>query len=220
LIDDNGPAIRRLHGFLQGIAMDGEITEAEVRDLRDWLEDQSYIRDEWPFDNVWELVERIVEDGQVTDDERQEMLEFCQQVTERGADAQNVASDDERRPPGVHREAPAVVQLDQLCQEHPKIAFSGKSFCFTGKAAAGHRKVLADMAANLGGTILDNVRDDLDYLVIGAFSNTKWHFASYGQKVDKAKQNQDRGHPTLIVHETDFVAAARRETWIRRSEQS
>lgn len=217
VIHDGGSAIRRLHGFLQGISIDDEINETEVRDLQDWLQDHEYIRDEWPFDDVWALVERIVEDGQVTDDEREELLEFCRQFTERGADAQNVASDDERRPPRAQTEAPTVVPLDELCQQHPNITFTEKSFCFTGKAAAGHRKVLTKMAADLGATILENVRHDLDYLVIGAFSNTKWQYATYGQKVDKAKQNQERGNPTLIVHETDFVAAARRETWIRRS---
>ena len=75
-------AIRRLHGILQGIAADKMITQGEVVGLRNWLAAHKLFHEFWPFNEVWEMVNRFLSDGIVHEHEQAELLEYCQSFTE------------------------------------------------------------------------------------------------------------------------------------------
>lgn len=204
--------IRRLHGFLQGIAMDGQVTESEVMDLADWLRDYEHIRDYWPFDDVWELVERILEDGKVTRSERQELLLFCRQFLEYPID-RDVTHDkpDASREPWMLSGAPILATLESVCEKDAEITVKGRSFCFTGHVSYGKRRDLQDIVTQLGGSVSKSVTRDLDYLVVGALSQPCWAYSTYGRKIEAVVKNRKKGSSTKIIHEQAFLDAVKRE---------
>lgn len=205
--------IRRLHGFLQGIAIDKRVTEFELADLVDWLHDYEGLRAYWPFDDVWAFVERIRADGCVTPDELHELLEFCQGFSEYQVDRDLVLDKhDLGNEPWMIAEAPVVLTLDAVCETNPQVRITGHSFCFTGNAASGNRKDLQDIVVALGASVSRTVTLDLDFLVVGSLSQPCWAYATYGRKIEAARENQKKGSGVRIIHEKDFVEAVRKES--------
>jgi len=198
-------AIRRVHGFLQGIVIDGVIDDHEVYDLRDWLEEYEWARDAWPFGDVWALVERIVEDGKISPEERMELEDFCAQFVEIKQDCTVV----EANPPDkwMQNGAPHFGSVDGLF-EATQVTIPDRRFCFTGKARTGKRADLQAKVEEMGGIVAKSISCDLDYLVIGALSQPAWIYATYGRKVEQVLANRHhRGAQTKIVSEAQFKAA-------------
>ncbi len=208
-------AIRQLHGFLQGIAIDKNITDNEIRDLQDWLRDYRGVREYWPFDDIWALVEEILADGEVSEDERAKLLEYCEQFSELPADPKAVCDTPENT--YMICGAPVVYSVDVVCETNPVIEFKDKLYCFTGNAASGPRSTLHEIVRNLGGDIRNGVVQDLDYLVIGGLSQPAWAFSTYGRKVESARERQKAGAPLQIIHEMQFIEAVERATQSQKS---
>lgn len=199
--------IRRLHGFLQGIIIDGVVSKNEVLDLADWLRDYEALREHWPFDDVWGLVERILEDKTVTEEECTELRDFCLQFCEVPVDrhlVQDTAGEN-----WMQSEAPVVLSIEAIYDKIPALTPGGHTFCFTGCAATGSRKDLKKKAEAAGGIVRKDVTTDLDYLVIGALSQPAWVYSTYGRKIEKALAQKKAGCKTYIISELDFVDAVR-----------
>lgn len=62
-------SIAELVGLCRGIMADGKVTNKEVFQLSNWLEDCSFL-DTWPASEIAEEVERILEDGVISNDEK------------------------------------------------------------------------------------------------------------------------------------------------------
>ncbi len=73
---------------------------------------------------------------------------------------------------------------------------------FTG--SRGPRRLFAETISTRGGTFIDRIRDELNYLVIGAEGNPCWAFACYGRKVERVVEMRRAGHRVLLIHEHDF----------------
>ena len=71
-------AMQSLAGVVQGISLDHEISNAEIGVLSDWLAMYASLLHRQPFGELAELVERILADGVVTAEEREELLDWCQ----------------------------------------------------------------------------------------------------------------------------------------------
>lgn len=179
-------ALRRLHGVLHGIAADGEVTAQEVVDLGDWLQDHHELIDIWPFCDLHELLDRVLADGVVDDDERAQVLAFCQPFVERAADAGH--------------DGAIGHSLTSICEHGEEISFVGKTFSLTGKAAK-VRKHLHAAIVERGGIAVENVSQRLDYLVIGSLSQPAWAYAAYGRKIEEVIQLRRSGVRIAIVHE-------------------
>ena len=67
---------------LHGIALDRKITEDEITGLNDWLLDNEDLRGHWPFNDAFVLIEKILEDGVVTEEEKSEFMEFYRSFSE------------------------------------------------------------------------------------------------------------------------------------------
>jgi len=196
-------AVRRLHGVLNGIGIDGLVTDEEVYGLRKWLRNYTLLRDHWPFSEAWSLIESILADGRVTDDERRELLAFCSRFV------QQTDSPEFHEEP---KDKPGFQAFEELCDRSLTVVFGGKRFCFTGLFAAGTRSDIQDLARSQGGICDKAVTPALDYLVIGAHSSRYWALSSSGLKISKAlevNRNQER---ITFLHEDDFVAQARGQT--------
>lgn len=69
-----------LIGLCRGIIADGKVTNAEVMLLNDWLQDVGFIN-EWPASEIAQTLERILEDGKITKDEKTELQRLLEKVT-------------------------------------------------------------------------------------------------------------------------------------------
>lgn len=62
--------IQSLHGLIHGILADNRIDDDELGRLAIWLEDHSVLCGTYPFDEIYSLVNAVLEDGNVSKDER------------------------------------------------------------------------------------------------------------------------------------------------------
>jgi hypothetical protein len=169
--------IRRLHGVLHGIAIDNKVSEDELHGLKDWLLDFEIFKDQWPFNDVWSLVETILEDGVVTKEEEADFLKFCEEFKECVIDDPKV-HDPIYDESFMQSDSPYLKSFTALCDRECQIQFAEKGFCFTGPAKTGPRKKLMKIVKSLEGIPYNTVIKNLDYLVIGAQSSPAWAYST------------------------------------------
>ena len=201
-------AVRELHGFLHGVAIDGYVSKTEIEQCRKWLDKYELFLNQWPLDAVASLADNILKDGKVTEDEQRTFLSFCQAFSEIPIDSPEIHDSYIEELMSVS--APILVPFTRLCDREHAIRFKGSTFCFTGPAKTGARKQLHAMVSALGGIPANSVIRDLDYLVIGAQSSPCWAFSTYGRKIEAVIDLQKRGGHTRMLHEDDFIRQAQR----------
>lgn len=184
--------LQRLHALVGGVAADGSITVNELRGLSDWLVDHDHLQRCWPYDEVGSLVTTVLADGIVSPDEHKMLQGFFSEFTA-------VLDDRTITSPKVLAEG----KIAGLCAVCPDITFQNATFCFTGASTRYTRAKFSEVIRAAGGNPIDAVRQDLDYLVIGADGNPCWAYACYGRKVEKAVEMRKQGCRLLIVHEND-----------------
>lgn len=183
--------LQELHGFLAGVVSDGVVNEAELESLREWLDDHNHLRSCWPFDEVDSLVTAVMADGKIDSTEQQHLLGFFGQFS-------------------LTRENKAVGKIGKdssvqgICAACPEIIFEEQLFCFTGSSERGARQYLVEVVEARGGRFNRGVRNDTNYLVIGAAGNPCWAYACYGRKVEDAIKRRQAGQRIVLVHEYDF----------------
>lgn len=194
--DELTSKVQRLHGMLAGLAADDAITVEELERLRAWLEDHSYMRAMWPFDEIDTMVTDVLRDRRIDEQEHTILLAFCQQFSGK------VVSEGKAPKEGA--------MLGGVCATNPNISFQGKRFCFTGRPAPPNMKRhLAEMVIERGGEVYGHLNRGADYLVVGSAGSECWVFSCYGRKVEMAMEYRREGRPLQIVHEFDFLDAAR-----------
>ena len=74
---DSSAKIYELNGIIEGVICDNEINEKEVCRLQEWMRtNESFIRDHKPSKIICEKIDRILEDGIVTHEEQESLLEI------------------------------------------------------------------------------------------------------------------------------------------------
>jgi len=201
-------AIRNLHGVLGGIGLDGQVTDDEIIELRDWLFDYERFKDYWPFSVTWDLIEQIFSDGKIDQQEREEMLDFCKHFSETPTPDAEI-SDPVYKETYMETKSPIFQPFTALCNREAKIKFNKNTFCFTGSAKTGLRKELHKIVEKIGGVPKNSVIKNLNYLVIGAQSSPFWVYSTYGRKIEEVIENRrNKRSKTIILHEDDFLAQA------------
>ena len=72
---DTSDVIYELHGIVEGIICDGEVNEAEVHNLKEWINSNSnLIRDNNLSEELCSTIDSILEDGVVTEDAQEQLL--------------------------------------------------------------------------------------------------------------------------------------------------
>lgn len=203
-------AVRLLHGVLSGIGIDHKITDDEIAGLQDWLYNFESLKDDvYPFNDLFPLLERILDDGIITDEERSEFSCFCGMFTERVVKSP-ILHDEIYIESWMKTRSPIFEPLLNFCDHVHKIIFHGRTFCFTGPAVYGKRSELHALVEKCGGVSRDRVVKELDYLIIGAQSSPYWVYSTYGRKIESViERNKARNSETVIIHEDAFVDQAR-----------
>jgi len=179
-----------LEGLCKGVMANRVLTDAEIHYANWWLEQNGMLKSRFPGKELYLMMEKILQDGVITDSERQELAATI-----------NLYIGDPLEQ-GVVDGMATLLPVDR----NPIIALPGSSVCFTGQFLSGTRKQCEQIAQVLGATLRKTVTMDLDYLVIGALCSRDWRFSNHGRKIEKAMEYRDRGNTKVqIIHEEHWV---------------
>ncbi len=182
-----------LVGIVQGLMADKHLNDQEIRFLHAWLKDAEVLALTWPCTVICAQVEAVLEDGIITEEERDHLAETLRQLVGGRLDEVAEASHVSELP------------LDRV----DTVEVSGNIFCFTGDFVFGPRKNCEKAIEARGGSI-GGVTKKLHCLVVGGLGSQEWKHGSFGIKIEKAIQHKQAGVPLLIVHEDIWAASLRR----------
>ena len=182
-------------GLCKGVLADGIVCAAEARFLLDWFTANPEAANSWPGDHLFKRLEDIWEDGVATEDELADLKELLSHLT--GVTDQTLAA-------SLPHNTSSTLPLNN---PPPLVEFVGKSFCFTGKMVIGQRTHCQAMVKERGGLICPNPVTTCNYLVIGELGSQDWKQTSYGNKILKAVDFRDKGHPINIISEQWWAEA-------------
>lgn len=179
-----------LFGFLSGVASDGVLNDQEVGALAEWLNRNESIRNIWPASVIVNRLNNILEDGIITEEERQDLLLTIDQITGRVSDADSVGY-----------EVSTEVWEDSLSE----LKVSGSTFCLTGDFVSGDRSSVDTMLRCMGAETSPSVNSQVDYLVIGTLASRNWLYTSHGRKIEKALHLKRQGSSIKTITERSLL---------------
>lgn len=186
--------LQTLQGLCHGILSDGIISEKEVFDLHNWLQENEHLNTYYPYDEIRSLVLSIVADHKVDEEEKLVLMAYFNQFAD-------IHDEEIREKVNIETE---VVTISGLCTSEPNVIFPGKTFCITGVLQRGNREELKSDILKLGGIPVESVTRNTDYLIVGDNGNPAWAFSCYGRKVEKALKMRKEGYTIMLIHEYDF----------------
>ncbi len=171
-------ALQTLQGFLLGVIADDILSEPEVYTLKKWLDANSNLSGQYPFDRVFAVIERALEDGVLEQCELDEMLSLFKKFTNPANECSH--------------------SVDGLC-------FENKSICITGNFNYGSRKDIEELIACANGICKKSVSRNTDYVIVGSLGSPDWTCGNYGTKIKRALELQNQGSDLQIVKEENFI---------------
>ncbi len=194
---------RKLHGFLHGIIANRRVLPVELNALRNWISYNNDNFDKWPFNEVFRIINKILEDGIVTKEEEDEFIEYAKEFTEEVM-AEGIIDPSIFINQWMMNDSPAFKTIEHIIDDMD-IIIENHSFCFTGQMRSLKRIEAKNLVINKGGIYHDNVIQNTNYLIIGALSNPAWAYSTYGRKIEKVMNNRQKGIFTYIIGEDKFL---------------
>ena len=183
--------VSEILGLAQGVLADGVVNDAEARFLRSWVSSHGDTADRWPVNILKARLDRIFEDGVVSDAERRDLVELLESMV--GGNGGII---------GAEHHPSSDLPVDR---PPPKLVWAGSVFVLTGKFAFGCRDDCEGRIRALGGTCYSWLSKRTNYVVIGTFGSRDWLHTSFGRKIQKAVQYRDAGQPLAIVAEEHWA---------------
>lgn len=175
-----------LLGICAGLLADGSLSKKEVFFLEQWLIENEDLANTWPGSIVAMRVRAALADKVLSDDENQHLQQtICDLLG------------------GTLEETGAIYGLSMTLpfDQIDNLIIPKKRFCLTGNFLYGPRSKCTSAIVDLGGVVINNVRKDLDYLVIGTLVTKEWKNSSFGNKIQKAVEYRTNGVPLRILSE-------------------
>jgi NAD-dependent DNA ligase len=188
--------MQRLQGILHGILADGKITTSEIENLSKWLFENEQLKGVYPYDEICSVIVEVLRDGQVDEEEEKFLKVFFSEFIDL-TKSKNIS-------PTEMIELKREITIQGICSLDPDIQFDDKLFCFTGVSKKVKRAEFKTLVEGKHGRFSENVRKDLDYLIIGNDGNPCWVYSCYGRKVEQAIELRKNGNKIIIVNEIDF----------------
>ena len=164
-------ALQILNGILDGIVCNQKVNQKEIENLNIWLRQNDYLKDVYPYDKVLLEVNKVLEDGILTEEESNYIFDTFNEIVNPDF------SDDEN------------------------IDFNGKTFCITGEFKCATKQEISKKLQELGGTEKKGVSSKLDYLIVGGVGSDAWKFGKIGGKQAKAQELNEKGANIKIIDE-------------------
>lgn len=168
-------ATQVLSGILKGIIADKEITTDECEKLEQWLLDNDYLRGHYPFDKLMALLDKVLEDNVITDDENELLFAEIKGILD---------------------------PVDQLRAQVYDV--NNMTVCLTGNFTHGSKASVAEYIIAHGGKIVPNVIKELNILLVGGSECEAYANGTYGTKIKKAIEYNQKGSSINIIKEDDF----------------
>ncbi len=188
--------IQQLQGILHGLLADNQLSPVEIDKLNSWIEEHTFLRGTYPFDEVDSLLVSVLADGIITQDEINMLIAYFGNFVDTKI-SYNINEFDIKTLQNNY-------SVSGICAVSPEIILEKKTYCFTGTSNKATRKEIADLIQSKGGIFHNSITKKTDYLIVGNDGNPCWAFSCYGRKVEKAMQERKKGSKIIIVHENDF----------------
>ena len=173
-------ALNELNSILAAISCDGVLSSEEIAFLVQWMNDNHYLKGNYPYDRVYMKLEEVLEDGIITRQEHDELLCLFKSVYD------------------------PVQAAECSCSS---IGLCGKNVCLSGEFESGSKESVSDRLASLGAIMQTSVTKKTNILVVGGHGSSAWSQGNYGTKIKKALELQAKGVEILIIRESDFFSA-------------
>ncbi|WP_454648446.1 BRCT domain-containing protein [Bradyrhizobium liaoningense] len=177
--------IDELIGIARGLVADDQISQGEAEFLQKWLAANLHISDQPVVRVLFKRISEMLADGLFDDDEKSELLETLNQFSNRDI--------------GGLGELLKSTSLP-LDKPQPVLTFAGQRYCFTGTFNFGCRKECEGAAVKLGAEV-GSLTKKTNVLVVGIYATDSWKHSSFGNKIIKACEWREAGHPIGIVGE-------------------
>ncbi|MBQ8429350.1 MAG: hypothetical protein IJX30_04575 [Clostridia bacterium] len=168
-------ATQILDGILKGILIDEKITEEECKNLRQWLYDNIYLAEHYPFDETIKVLDDVLEDSIITQEELDYITTRINQI---------------------------LNPVESLREQVNSV--EGKHVCLSGNFAYGQKSDVEKEIVLKGGVIDSAVKKTTDILMIGNCECQAYANGTYGTKVKKAMEYNQKGCNIKIIKEADF----------------
>ena len=122
------------------------------------------------------LLNKIIEDGEVTPDELAEFTQFCNEAFNPVENSNSDSFDGE---------------------------IAGKNIVLTGDFELAPRKQVEKMLTEQGANVQSGVTAATNLVIVGKRKSKAWSMGNYGSKIERAKQLQSAGYAIQIIQEED-----------------
>lgn len=173
---DETKELQLLEGFLKGITADNKLSVEEIMALKEWVDNSLHLAGNYPFDLVLTSLNRVLEDGIISQEELDDLLKLYKKFT-------------------APVEAATHDEITCLNEKH---------CCVTGEFNYGSRKVVEEYIEQNGGICDKTVKKATDYLIVGSLGSENWKHGNYGGKVKKAMEYNEKSANISIVSEEEF----------------
>lgn len=170
-------ATQILDGILKGIIVDEEISELECENLRQWLYDNIHLSNHFPFDKTMEMINKVLEDSIITQEESDYIFSIINSLLN-----------------PVEALKTEVYTVDN------------KHICLSGNFAYGQKSDVEKYIIEKGGIIDVSLKKSTNILMIGDCECQAYSNGTYGTKVKKAIEFNEKGANIQIIKESDFFA--------------
>lgn len=167
-------SLQVLNGILDGIVCNQKVNQKEIDSLNIWLKQNDYLKDVYPYDKVLLEVNKVLEDGILTEEESNYIFDIFNEI----------------------------VNPDFNNDEN--IEFDGKTFCLTGEFKCATKQEISKKLQELGGIEKKGVSSKLDYLIVGGIGSDAWKFGKIGGKQAKAQELNEKGADIKIIDENNL----------------
>lgn len=191
--DSADAAIQRLLGLSKGLIADRRLNDREIHFLHQWARRCGPLREQWPLSIIAKRLDSILEDGIISDDEREDLVDTLSKLTG-GAFVETGAA------AGV---ATRAFEADGFHAD--PVVFTGNSFLLTGKFIFGSRSRCAEAITERGGALAAGVNKSLNYLVVGTLSSRDWAHEAFGRKIEAAVALRSSGCPVAVISEEHWT---------------
>lgn len=180
-----------LIGLCKGVIADKKVCQLEATFLLQWLQANPNIFEEFPANLFYSRLAEMLEDGNLDDEEAQELLLILQDIT------------GEKGQQGV-----GACTIDGIYDDPmPDLVFFDRTFCLTGTFVCSKRKDVQRQIEERGGRVVKNITMTGCILVVGPIASETWVHSTYGRKIKLALEAKEKGKPIYIVTEEHVVMA-------------
>ena len=185
--------IQQMLGIVKGIITDQKINDDEIRYLDNWMEENDFLKNSWPYDELYNITTKIINKKSIIEEEHNALLTFCEALVGKAQNDSTTGLVDSLKI--------GYYQID------PSINIAGNLFCITGISKKHKRRQIAEMIELYGGFVSERVNAKVNYLLVCDDKNACWAFSCYGKKIEQAILHRQNGAQLVIIHEADFFDA-------------